>query len=64
VAKERNTHSVLEDIPGIGPKRRKALQLHFGGTAKIKAATIEEIAALPGFTSKIAETIYDLFHSA
>jgi len=63
VAKERNTHSVLEDIPGIGPKRRKALQLHFGGTAKIKAATIEEIAALPGFTPKIAETIYDFFHS-
>ena len=62
-AKERNTHSVLEDIPGIGPKRRKALQLHFGGTAKIKAATVEEIAALPGFTPKIAETIYDFLHS-
>ncbi len=62
-AKQRNTHSVLEDIPGIGPKRRKALQLHFGSVTKVKAATIEEIAALPGFTPKIAETIYDFLHS-
>jgi excinuclease ABC subunit C len=62
-AKQRNTKSALEEIPGIGPKRRKALQVHFGGMVRVKAATVDEIAAVPGFTRKIAEAVYDHLHS-
>ena len=58
------TRSVLDDIPGIGPKRRKALQLHFGSVAKMKAATLAEIAAAPGMNLKLAEIVYDHLHDA
>jgi excinuclease ABC subunit C len=58
------TKSLLDDIPGIGPKRRKALQLHFGSVSKMKAATQAEIAAAPGMNLKLAEIVYDHLHDA
>ncbi len=58
------TRSTLEEIPGIGPRRRKALQLHFGSVAKIRAATIDEIVTAPGMTRLLAETVYDFLHAA
>ncbi|NJN16626.1 MAG: excinuclease ABC subunit UvrC [Oscillochloris sp.] len=52
--------SPLEDVPGIGPKRKKALLKAFGSLAAIKQATIDEIAAVPGMTRKAAEELKGL----
>ncbi|HUF38553.1 MAG TPA: excinuclease ABC subunit UvrC [Anaerolineales bacterium] len=49
--------SVLDTIPGIGPVRRKALMGHFGSLDKIRAASVEELAAVPGITEKVALTV-------
>jgi excinuclease ABC subunit C len=57
------THSVLDDIPGIGPKRRKALQLHFGSVKKMKEATLAELAQVNGMNHALAETVYDHLHA-
>ncbi len=61
---KKQTRSVLDDIPGIGPRRRKALQLHFGTITKMKAATLAELAQAPGMNLKLAETVYDHLHDA
>src|SRR5579862_3948861 len=58
------TRSLLDDIPGIGPKRRKALQLHFGSVSKIRAASHADLAAAPGMNLKLAEVVYDYLHDA
>ena len=58
------TRSLLDDIPGIGPKRRKSLQLHFGSVKKMQAATMEEIAASPSMNLKLAEIVFDFLHDA
>ncbi|MGI6091573.1 MAG: excinuclease ABC subunit UvrC [Veillonellaceae bacterium] len=58
---KRNLVSVLDHIPGIGPKRRKALWDAFGSLAKIKAASVEEMAATPGMTTPAAQAVYDFF---
>jgi excinuclease ABC subunit C len=49
--------STLEEIPGIGPKRRQALLKHFGALERIREATIEELAAVPGMTHRVAEQV-------
>jgi excinuclease ABC subunit C len=49
--------STLEAIPGVGPGRRKALLKAFGSMDKIRAATVEELAAVPGMTTKVAQQI-------
>ncbi|MDH4136847.1 MAG: excinuclease ABC subunit UvrC, partial [Anaerolineae bacterium] len=49
--------STLEDIPGIGPKRRQALLKHFGSFEGIRAATMEELMAVPGMTRRAAEQV-------
>ncbi len=50
-------HSVLDNIAGVGPKRKAVLLRHFGSLEKIRAAAVEEIAGLPGFNRKVAESI-------
>jgi excinuclease ABC subunit C len=60
---KKATHSVLDDIPGIGPKRRKALQLHFGSVKKMKEATLAELAQVAGMNLSLAETVYDHLHA-
>ena len=50
-------HSVLDDIEGIGGKRKKQLIKHFGSTAKLKSASIDEIKKIPFITEKIAQEI-------
>ncbi len=59
--KARNT-SRLEDIPGIGPRRRAGLLKHFGGLAGLKAAGIDEIARVDGINQSLAERIYTALH--
>lgn len=49
--------STLDAIPGIGPARRKALLKHFGSLDKIRTASVEELAAVPGVTQSVAESI-------
>ncbi len=51
------TASVLDEIPGVGPKRKKALLKHFGGIRKLRAVSAEEIAAVPGVTRDVAEAV-------
>ena len=56
-------HSILDDIPGIGPTRRKELMRYFQGIDDIKAATVEELSGLPGMNKKAAEQVYTFFHA-
>jgi excinuclease ABC subunit C len=54
---DRTFKSVLDDIPGIGPKRKKALMKHFGSVRAISAASIDDLAALDGMTRDVAEKV-------
>jgi len=60
-AKSR-TGSRLEDIPGIGPKRRKALLAAFGGLDGVKEATVEDLCRVPGIDRQLAQTLYNALH--
>jgi excinuclease ABC subunit C len=57
--KQRTVTSALLDIPGIGDKRRRQLLERFGSLAGVKLATPQEIAALPGFSTGLAERILE-----
>ncbi len=58
---QQQIHSILEDIPGIGDKRRKALMAYFGDINAIKAAEIEELAKADGMNIRAAEQVYNFF---
>ncbi|EJO95293.1 excinuclease ABC subunit C [Ectopseudomonas mendocina DLHK] len=60
--KARRT-STLEEVAGIGPKRRRELLNHFGGLQELSRASAEEIAKAPGISKKLAELIYATLHS-
>ena len=53
----RTLRSELADIPGIGPTRQRVLLEKFGSVRAIKDASVEDIARLPGFSSRLAEKI-------
>lgn len=55
-------HSVLDDIPGVGPARRKALMKYFKDIECMKQAKIEELEMVEGITTAVAHNIYDFFH--
>ena len=55
-------HSVLDDIPGVGPTRRKALMKHFVNIDAIKNATVDELKELPSMNEKSAIEVYKFFH--
>lgn len=54
--------SILDEIPGIGPKRKKDLIKHFGTVKKIREASIEELQQVPGISAKLAAEIYQHLH--
>ena len=54
--------SSLEQLPGVGPARRRALLKHFGSLKKVQSATLAELQALPGLPAPLAETIFRSFH--
>ncbi len=55
-------HSILDDIEGIGPARRKALMRHYMNLDAIKSATVEELAAVPSMNEKSAKAVHNFFH--
>jgi len=55
----RLTHTMLDDIPGVGPQRRKALLQHFGSLGEIKKASINELKKVEGISTRTARVIYD-----
>jgi len=55
-------HSVLEDVPGIGPKRRQQLLTQFGGLQGVKRAGVEDLMTIDGINKKLAEEVYEAFH--
>jgi excinuclease ABC subunit C len=62
--KKSRLRSALDDVPGIGPKRRRELLRHFGSLRGIKEASIEELAAVKGMSRAAAEAIAAHLHSA
>jgi excinuclease ABC subunit C len=60
-ARVRRT-STLEDIEGLGPKRRQKLLRQFGGLQEIARAGVEDLTDVPGISQQLAQRIYDAFH--
>lgn len=56
------THSILDDIPGVGGARRRTLMKHYGSLDALKEAEVEELAKLPSMNIKAAQAVYDFFH--
>ncbi len=56
------TRSSLEDIPGVGPKRRRQLLNHFGGLQGVSRAGVEELSSVPGINQHLAEQIFKALH--
>lgn len=56
-------HSILDDIAGIGPARRKALMRTFKSIEAVRDATLEELANAPSMNARSAQQVYDFFHS-
>ncbi len=57
------TASPLDEIPGIGPARKRALLLHFGTASKVRAAALEDLQRAPGVSSGVAQQVYDFYHT-
>jgi excinuclease ABC subunit C len=55
-------HSILDDVPGIGAKRKKALLLHFGSARAVSQAGLTDLSTVPGVSEAVAKKIYDHFH--
>ena len=56
-------HSVLDDIEGIGPARRKSLMKYFKSIESIREASVEELKKAPSMNQQVAEKVYEFFHS-
>ena len=61
---EAMTKSVLDDVPGIGPKRRDALLAHFSSVDQLRSAEVDELASIPGVSRAAAEAVKDFFASS
>lgn len=60
---KKQVHSVLDDIPGVGTVRRKALMKHFESLEDVKSASVDDLAKIPGFNEAAAKAVYDFFRS-
>ena len=63
VRKKRTIRSELDEIPGVGPGRRRILLSHFGSVENMKQATLEELSAVPGIPKSIAEKVFNHFRT-
>lgn len=59
---KEQVHSILDDIKGIGPVRRKAIMQHFKDIDKIRNASVDELCKVEGITPQVAEAVYAFFH--
>ena len=59
---KEQVHSILDDIPGIGPARRKALMKAFSSLEAIREASEEELARVPSMNAGSAKKVFDFFH--
>ena len=55
--------STLDDVPGIGPARKKALLMHFGTARAVKNASLNDLQMAPGVSAAVAQQVYDYFHT-
>jgi excinuclease ABC subunit C len=60
---KRQTRSPLEEIEGLGPRRRRELLLYFGGLQEIRRAGVDDLARVKGISRAMAERIYARFNS-
>lgn len=60
----RMTASALDNIEGIGPQRRRALLKHFGSVNRIREASLQELAAVPGMNRTAAQRVFAYFHGS
>src|SRR5215213_1234841 len=58
------TTSTLDDVPGIGPSRKRALLMHFGTARAVKGAALDDLEKAPGISKMMARQLYDYFHPA
>ena len=56
------TASPLDEVPGIGPLRKRALLLHFGTAGRVRAAGLEDLQTAPGVSAAVAQAVYDFYH--
>ena len=56
------TTSTLDEVPGIGPNRKRALLMHFGTARAVKGAALEDLEKAPGISQTMARQLYDYFH--
>jgi excinuclease ABC subunit C len=56
------TASPLDEVPGIGPARKKALLMHFGTARAVRGASLEDLAMAPGVSAAVARVVYDFYH--
>ena len=57
------TASPLDEVPGIGPARKKALLMHFGTARAVRDASLEDLARTPGVSEAVARVVYDFYHA-
>jgi excinuclease ABC subunit C len=57
------TVSPLDEVPGIGPARKKALLMHFGTARAVRDASLEDLAKAPGVSEAVARVVYDFYHA-
>jgi excinuclease ABC subunit C len=55
--------SPLDEIPGIGPSRKRALLLHFGTAGRVRAASLDDLQRAPGVSARVAQQVYDFYHA-
>ena len=57
------TASPLDEVPGIGPSRKKALLMHFGTAKAVRDASLQDLQRAPGVSAAVAQAVYDFYHA-
>ena len=58
------TASPLDEVPGIGPSRKKALLMHFGTARAVRSASLQNLQKAPGVSAAVAQTVHDFYHAS